>query len=128
MRLKPPKPFADFSIRHKLFASYMMVIIIPFVVLLFLHLHLTANENEKQALYTAQKMLEETKSYLQYRAETVREVLNFIAFNDTVQTMVAEDPSRYEDVNLWGTDANRLVPGYWGNFVTIQILKPFNST
>ncbi|MFK4439864.1 sensor histidine kinase [Paenibacillus sp. RC21] len=108
MRLKPPKPFADFSIRHKLFASYMMVIIIPFVVLLFLHLHLTANENEKQALYTAQKMLEETKSYLQYRAETVREVLNFIAFNDTVQTMVAEDPSRYEDVNLWGTDANRL--------------------
>jgi two-component system, sensor histidine kinase YesM len=108
MRLKPPKPFADFSIRHKLFASYMLVIIIPFVVLLFLHLRLTANENEKQALYTARKMLEETKSYLQYRAETVREVLNFIAFNDTVQKLIAEDPRRYEDVNLWGTDANKL--------------------
>ncbi|KAA8745389.1 sensor histidine kinase [Paenibacillus sp. UASWS1643] len=108
MKRKFRRPFADFSIRYKLFASYMLVIIIPFVLLLFLHLHLTANENEKQALYSARKMLEETKSYLQYRAEMVKEVLNFIAFNDTVQTLVAEDPKRYEDVNLWATDANKL--------------------
>ncbi|MHA6529157.1 cache domain-containing sensor histidine kinase [Paenibacillus sp. BAC0078] len=108
MRWRPRKPFADYSIRYKLFATYMLVIIIPFVLLLYLHLRLTANENEKQALYSARKMLEETKSYLQYRAETVREVLNFISFNDTVQTLVAEDPRRYEDVNVWGTDANKL--------------------
>ncbi|KWX85378.1 histidine kinase [Paenibacillus riograndensis] len=108
MKLKTRRPFAEFSIRYKLFASYMLVIIIPLLLLLFLHLHLTANETEKQALYSARKMLEETKSYLQYRAETVREVLNFIAFNETVQSLVAEDPKRYEDVNLWGTDANKL--------------------
>lgn len=108
MKLKFRRAFADFSIRYKLFASYMLVIIIPLVLLLFLHLELTANETEKQVLYSARKMLEETKSYLQYRAETVREALNFIAFNDTVQTLVAEDPKQYEDVNLWGTDANKL--------------------
>lgn len=108
MKIKTPKPFAAFSIRYKLFASYMLVIIIPLLLLLFIHLHLTANETEKQALYSARKMLEETKSYLQYRAETVREVMNFIAFNETVQSVVAEDPQRYEDVNLWGTDANKL--------------------
>lgn len=108
MKLKIPRPFADFSIRYKLFASYMLVIIIPLLLLLFFHLHLTANETEKQALYSARKMLEETKSYLQYRAETVREVLNFIAFNETVQSLVAEEPQRYEDVNLWGTDSNKL--------------------
>lgn len=108
MKRKFRRPFTDFSIRYKLFASYMLVIIIPFVLLLFLHLHLTANENEKQALYSARKMLEETKSYLQYRAEMVKEVLNLIAFNETVQTLVAEDPKRYEDVNLWGMDANKL--------------------
>ncbi|GJM70804.1 hypothetical protein HMSSN036_30200 [Paenibacillus macerans] len=108
MKLKSRRAFADFSIRYKLFASYMLVIIIPLVLLLFLHLELTANETEKQVLYSARKMLEETKSYLQYRAETVREALNFIAFSDTVQTLVAEDPKQYEDVNLWGTDANKL--------------------
>ncbi|QYK67490.1 sensor histidine kinase [Paenibacillus sp. S02] len=108
MKLKSRRAFADFSIRHKLFASYMLVIIIPLALLLFLHLLLTANEMEKQALTSAHKMLEETKSYLHYRAETVNEVLNFIAFNDTVQTLVAEDPRRYEDINLWGTDARRL--------------------
>lgn len=108
MKLKSRRAFADFSIRHKLFASYMLVIIIPLALLLFLHLLLTANEMEKQALTSTHKMLEETKSYLHYRAETVNEVLNFIAFNDTVQTLVAEDPRRYEDINLWGTDARRL--------------------
>lgn len=108
MKFNFRKPFADFSIRYKLFVSYLVVIIIPLLLLLFLHLHLTATETEKQTLYSASKMLEETKSYLQYRAETVREVLNFIAFHDTVQTLVAEDPKRYEDVNLWGADANKL--------------------
>ncbi|WP_018885849.1 sensor histidine kinase [Paenibacillus massiliensis] len=100
--------FADYSIRYKLFASYMLVIIIPLVLLLFLHLYLTANETEKQALYSARKMLEETSSYLQYRSEMVKEVLNLIAFNETVQDLVSEDPKRYEDVNLWGMDANKL--------------------
>lgn len=108
MKLKFMRAFADFSIRYKLFASYMLVIIIPLALLLSLHLLLTVNEMEKQALTSAHKMLEETKSYLHYRAETVNEVLNFIAFNDTVQTLVAEDPGRYEDVNLWGQDARRL--------------------
>jgi two-component system sensor histidine kinase YesM len=108
MKRKSWRPFDDFSIRYKLFASYLLVIIIPLVLLLFLHLHLTAKETEKQALYSARKMLEETKSYLQYRAEMVKEVLNFIAFNETVQTLVTEDPKRYEDVNLWGRDANKL--------------------
>lgn len=108
MKRKFRRPFADFSIRYKLFASYLLVIIIPLVLLLFVHLYLTENETKKQALYSARKMLEETKSYLQYRAETVKEVLNVIAFNDTVQTLVNEDPKRYKDVNLWGTDANKL--------------------
>ncbi|OKP80495.1 two-component sensor histidine kinase [Paenibacillus helianthi] len=108
MKRRSWRPFADFSIRYKLFASYLLVIIIPLVLLLFLHLHLTSKETEKQALYSARKMLEETKSYLQYRAEMVKEVMNFIAFNETVQTLVAEDPKRYEDVNLWGADANKL--------------------
>ncbi|KQY94383.1 histidine kinase [Paenibacillus sp. Root52] len=102
------RTFADFSIRYKLFASYLMVIILPLILLLLLHLYLSTNETEKQAKYSAQKMLEETKSHLQYRAEMVKEVLNSIAFSDTVQNLVSEDPKRYEDVNLWGLDANRL--------------------
>lgn len=108
MKNEKRKTFGDFGIRHKLFASYMLVIIVPLVALLFLHLRLTADEMENQTLHSARKMLDETKSYLQYRAETVREVLNVIAFDDTIQTLVAEDYERYRDVNLWGIDAGKL--------------------
>lgn len=102
------KWFNNLSIRYKLFASYLLVICIPFFLLLFIHLNLTQRENKEQILYSSHKMLDETKSYLEYKAQAVTEVLNFIAFNELVQTSVASDAAQYEDVNLWGTDANKL--------------------
>ncbi|RKP57338.1 sensor histidine kinase [Cohnella endophytica] len=100
--------FNNLSISFKLFASYLLVICIPFLLLLFIHLNLTQRENKEQMLYSSHKMLDETKSYLEYKSQAVTEVLNFIAFNDLVQTSVASDAAQYEDVNLWGTDANKL--------------------
>ncbi|SDW14818.1 sensor histidine kinase [Paenibacillus sp. CF384] len=100
--------FNNLSISYKLFASYLLVICIPFLLLLLIHLNITQRENKEQMLYSAHKMLDETKSYLEYKAQAVTEVLNFIAFNELVQTSVASDAAQYEDVNLWGTDANKL--------------------
>ncbi|RUS45646.1 sensor histidine kinase [Cohnella sp. AR92] len=98
----------NLGIRHKLFASYLLVICIPFLLLLFIHINLTQRENKDQMLYSSHKMLDETKSYLEFKAQAIMEVVNFIAFNDLVQANVSEDPRKYEDVNLWGTDANSL--------------------
>lgn len=96
------------NIRNKLFGSYLLVICIPFVLLLFIHLNLTQRENKEQMLYSAHKMLDETKSYVEYKSQSITEVLNFVAFNDLVQSNVGTDASKYADVNLWGTDANKL--------------------
>jgi Predicted signal transduction protein with a C-terminal ATPase domain len=96
------------NIRSKLFLSYLLVISIPFVLLLVIHLNYTQQENKDQVLYSAHKMLDETKSYLEYKAQAITEILNFVAFNDLVQTNVSTEAKKYEDVNLWGTDANKL--------------------
>ncbi|CAN7668011.1 sensor histidine kinase [Paenibacillus sp. LjRoot153] len=100
--------YAKLSIRNKLFAAFLCVITLPFLLLLFIHLNMTTKESEEQTLFAAHKVLEETKSYLEYKAESITEVLNFIAFNEQVQSLVIEEPKQYEDVNLWGTDANKL--------------------
>ncbi|WP_238996472.1 sensor histidine kinase [Paenibacillus pinistramenti] len=96
------------NIRSKLFLSYLVVTCLPFILLLAIHLTLTQRENKAQMMFSVHKILDETKSYLEYKSQSITEVLNFVAFNDLVQTNVNTDASVYADVNLWGTDANKL--------------------
>ncbi|MFD1179126.1 sensor histidine kinase [Paenibacillus puldeungensis] len=96
------------GIRYKLFLSYVLVILIPFLLLLFINIHATRGESKETGLQMARKMLEETNSYLQYKAQAITEVLNFVAFNKLVQQSVDTDSQFYEDVNEWHMDALRL--------------------
>ncbi|WP_239618634.1 sensor histidine kinase [Cohnella mopanensis] len=95
------------SIRYKLFAVFLFVVSVPFALLLSIHLNMTAKESKQQATISAHKVMEETKAYLEYKAVSIHEVLNFIAFNEVIQE-AASNPEPYADVNLWGTDANRV--------------------
>ncbi|MFC5467224.1 sensor histidine kinase [Cohnella suwonensis] len=98
----------NLSIRYKLFASYVLVIMIPFLLLLFIHINMTQRENKEAAVYSSHKMLDETKAYLQYKSEAIGEVLNFIAFNELVQAGVVADSKPYEDIDVWHMDALQL--------------------
>lgn len=102
------KRFSNLSIRYKLFASYVLVIMIPFLLLLFIHINMTQRENKDAAIYASHKMLDETKSYLDYKSQAITEVLNFIAFNSLVQTAVVADSEQYEDINVWHKEAIQL--------------------
>ncbi|QGQ95920.1 sensor histidine kinase [Paenibacillus psychroresistens] len=102
------KFFSNLSIRYKLFASYVVVITIPFLILLSIHIHTTQKENTDAAFFAAQKMLEETKSYLQYKSQAIIEILNYIAFDSLVQSSVAADSKSYEDINSWHMNALQL--------------------
>ncbi|WP_337103384.1 cache domain-containing sensor histidine kinase [Paenibacillus sp. YIM B09110] len=122
--------FSNLSIRYKLFATYLLVITIPFLLLLFIHITMTQKENEEAALYSSQKMLDETKSYLQYKSQSITEVLNFITFNPLVLTYVSADSEQYEDVNKWHMDAlqlSRLVNQFRYNddIETIQVFMRY---
>lgn len=107
MKLKLNR-FSNLSIRYKLFASYLLVITIPFLLLLFIHITMTQKENKDAAVYSSHKMLDETKSYLEYKSQALTEVLNFIAFNALVQSNVSADSRQYEDINKWHMDALQL--------------------
>lgn len=101
-------PLRKMSIRYKLFLSYVVVVMIPFLLLLFIHIHATRQESKATAMEQARKMLDETNSYLEYKAQAITEVLNFVAFNKTVQEIVESDSQPYEDINEWHMDALRL--------------------
>lgn len=108
MRQLSFRRFSNLSIRNKLFATYLLVVSVPFILLFSIHLNITKKESEDQTLFTAKKVLEETRSYLEYKVASIAEVLNFIALNEQVQSLVIADPVQYEDVNVWGVDASKL--------------------
>ncbi len=118
--------FSNLSIRYKLFASFLVVVSIPFLLLLFIHLNFTQRESKAQALFSSHQVLGETKSYLGYKAGAILEVANFIAFSDLVQESVTADPVPFADINRWHQGATELSDllnkfRYNQDFVTIQL-------
>jgi two-component system sensor histidine kinase YesM len=97
--------WSDLGIRFKLFAAVLFAVSLPFAALLYIHLSLNASESKEQANLTAHKVMEETKSYLEYKAESIHEVLNFISFNDNVQHEASKTEG-YSDANEWLLNAN----------------------
>src|SRR5690606_32612466 len=102
------KKFTNLSIRYKLFISYLLIVIVPFLLLLYITVSNTQKENTEAFIFTTQKVLNETKSYLEYKTQTMTEVLNFIAFNTLVQSHVSRDSQQYTDVNEWHMEALQL--------------------
>ncbi|MFC3800059.1 sensor histidine kinase [Cohnella sp. GCM10012308] len=99
----------NFSIRNKLFFSYVLVILTPLILLLFIHITLTQRESEESALSSSRKVLEETKSYLQYKSQAIMEAMNFIALSDLVQEEVNADSALFLDVNDWHQSSIQLM-------------------
>ncbi|WNS40720.1 sensor histidine kinase [Paenibacillus sp. MMS20-IR301] len=100
--------FKNLSIRYKLLASYVLVIMIPFLLLLFINVYTIREDNQKNGVYMAHKMLDETNSYLRYKCQAIMEALNFVALNNLVKENVQADPAPYQDINLWHMDALQL--------------------
>ncbi|OMF23248.1 hypothetical protein BK133_24690 [Paenibacillus sp. FSL H8-0548] len=99
--------WSDLSVQYKLFAAILFAVSIPFILLLSIHLNISASESREQASYSADKVMAETRSFLEYKAESIHEMLNFIAFNEVIQNQ-ASKTAAYEDVNVWAMDANRI--------------------
>jgi two-component system sensor histidine kinase YesM len=99
--------WSNLGIHYKLFAAVLFAVALPFAVLLYIHLNMSASDSKQQANLSAHKVMEETKSYLEYKADSIHEVLNFISFNEIVQ-QEASRPNGYEDVNEWLLHANRI--------------------
>jgi len=106
--IRRPIGFSNLSIRYKLFITYLLIVTIPFLLLLYIHATTTQKENTEAAVNASRKTLNETKSYLEYKSQAITEVLNFIAFNSLVQAHVSTNSSQFEDINVWHMEALQL--------------------
>ncbi len=78
---------SDLGIRQKLFISYFMLVLFFLCLYLVINSVLVVNENKKQVLRSADHVFGQTRAYLQYKTESVRNLLYFLTSNSVVQEL-----------------------------------------
>jgi two-component system sensor histidine kinase YesM len=97
---------SDLGIRQKLFLSYFMLVLFFLCLYLVINSVLVVNENKKQVLRSAEHVFGQTRGYLQYKTESVRNLLYFFTSNSVVQELF-ERRARYyhENIGRWPIDS-----------------------
>lgn len=99
----------DLSIRYKLFISYLVLIALPICLFLIINLYYSSRESEQRALYSLRQVMDQTRSILEFKTESIKNLLDVLAFNSTVEQMVDKSPLEYEDnVGSWMHDSQEL--------------------
>ena len=97
---------SDLGIRQKLFISYFMLVLFFLCLYLVINSVLVVNENKKQVLRSAEHVFGQTRAYLEYKTESVRNLLYFLTSNSVVQELF-ERRARYyhENIGRWPIDS-----------------------
>lgn len=100
--------FSNMSIKYKLFASYMFIILTSFSIFSFINYIIIGRDVEKQAIYSSGKIIEQTASFLENRVTSVKNVLNVLALDSTVQELINKPKEYYyENIGNWLVDSQR---------------------
>ncbi|MGD0728133.1 MAG: sensor histidine kinase [Spirochaetia bacterium] len=97
---------SDLGIRQKLFISYFMLVLFFLCLYLVINTVLVVNENKKQVLRSAEHVFGQTRAYLQYKTESVRNLLYFLTSNSVVQELFERRATYYhENIGRWPIDS-----------------------
>ncbi len=98
----------DLGIRVKLFICLFLMISIPFLIFIGINSYVTSKDSASQALDSSRKMLLQAKSSLEYKASYIKNAMDILALNDTIQELVFTSASAYDnDIGLWMNDRDR---------------------
>ena len=86
----------------KLFFSYFLIICLILVIFSSASSYYSSKSETKQALYTAKNMLLQTTEFLGYKVTSIKNIINVISADETIQTLIASsDEFNRESQNNW---------------------------
>lgn len=99
------RPFRDLSIKNKMFISFLLVLTVSSGLFIVVNSYLTANDTEKQARYSLEVVLEQSRSFLNYKTSSIRKVVDIMVIHDTIQAIVSSKSDIYrENIGNWLLD------------------------
>ena len=119
MRVLTPRRLADLGIREKLFVSFFFLVLFFLCLYLVINSVLVVKESRKEMLRSAEHVFGQTRAYLQYKTESVRNLLYFLTSNPAVQELFERRPQYYrEAIGRWPIDSQ--------SFEKLSYLTTFN--
>ncbi len=99
------RPFRDLSIKNKMFISFLLILIVSSGLFILVNSYITAGDTEKQARYSLEVVLEQSRSFLNYKTSSIRKVVDIMVIHDTIQAIVAKKAEVYqENIGNWLLD------------------------
>jgi len=104
----------DQSIRYKLFITYLALITLPICLFLVINIYYTTYKAEQQTLYSLQQVQSQTKSFLEFKAESAKNLLDTLVLNETVMEISTKEKAYYEEnIGYWISDSARLTKVFY---------------
>ncbi|MFC5470601.1 sensor histidine kinase [Cohnella suwonensis] len=99
------RPFQDLSIKSKMFVSFLLILTLSSGLFIGVNSYITADDTEKQARYSLEVVLEQSRSFLNYKTSSIRKVVDIMVIHDTIQSMVSKSSDEYRDnIGNWLLD------------------------
>lgn len=94
--------FSSMNYMKKLFFSYFFIICLILLIFSTVSSYYSSKSETRQALYTSKNMLLQTTEFLGYKVTSIKNIVNIISADETIQTLIAssEDFNR-EMQNNW---------------------------
>jgi two-component system sensor histidine kinase YesM len=72
----------------KLFLSYLAIVLIPLFLLVTINYYRSVMLSKEQALYSNEKALTQTAAFIEYKASSIKNIINVLIYDDTIQKVL----------------------------------------
>ncbi|WEK54709.1 MAG: sensor histidine kinase [Candidatus Cohnella colombiensis] len=90
-------PLRDLSIKNKMFLSFLFILIVSSSLFIAVNSYITATDTENQTRYSLEVVLEQSRSFLNYKTSSTRKVVDIMVLHDTIQALVSKSSDIYRD-------------------------------
>lgn len=81
----------------KLFATYLVLMMLPLSLILIINYYRSAQISEEQAIYSNEKVISQTSDFLSYKVFSLKNIIDIISFDENVQTVLKTSDSFYRN-------------------------------
>lgn len=83
------------SLVQKLFVSYQLIFTLPLILIVLLNYYNTSENSIARAHDTYAKTLGQTSSYISYKASSIRNIIDIISYDSTIQNVITQSQAYY---------------------------------
>lgn len=106
----------------KLFFTCLAIMMIPILLILTINYYRSAQISQDQAIYSNQKVLNQTAAFLEYKVSSLNNIVNIISFDEEVQTVLQTSDAYYrENLGKWMIQTTDMKNIIYNSYTTSDI-------